>query len=145
MAYSGYGTQGERLVAGVVPLSEDKYYVLLVQSTSRGHWIIPKGGWETDETVEEAAKREAWEEAGIVCKINYDLGIIPDLRRANQLTTSAPKASYHFYEATVEKQEAQWPEMNKRTRMWMTFSQAETALKDRPELLEALKRCTMHR
>jgi diphosphoinositol-polyphosphate diphosphatase len=145
MAFSGYGTQGERLVAGIVPLSEDKYYVLLVQSAGRRHWVMPKGGWETDETVEEAAKREAWEEAGIVCKINYDLGIIPDQRRSNQLTTSAPKASYHFYEATVEKQEAQWPEMNTRTRMWMTFSQAETALKDRPELLEALKRCTMHR
>jgi diphosphoinositol-polyphosphate diphosphatase len=128
-----------------VPLSEDKYYVLLVQSTRRGHWVIPKGGWETDETVEEAAKREAWEEAGIVCKINYDLGIIVDQRRSDQLTSQAPKASYHFYEATVEKQEAQWPEMNKRTRMWMTFSQAEAALKDRPELLEALKRCTMHR
>jgi diphosphoinositol-polyphosphate diphosphatase len=117
----------------------------MVQSSRRGHWVIPKGGWETDETVEEAAKREAWEEAGIVCKINYDLGIIPEQRRADQMTTQAPKASYHFYEATVEKQEAQWPEMNKRTRMWMTFSQAESALKDRPELLEALKRCTMHR
>jgi diphosphoinositol-polyphosphate diphosphatase len=117
----------------------------MVQSSRRGHWVIPKGGWENDETVEEAAKREAWEEAGIVCKINYDLGIIPEQRRAGQLTAQAPKATYHFYEATVEKQEAQWPEMNKRTRMWMTFSQAESALKDRPELLEALKRCTMHR
>jgi diphosphoinositol-polyphosphate diphosphatase len=142
----GYGTQGERLVAGIVPLSEDKYYVLLIQSNRRGAWVLPKGGWETDEaTAEDAAKREAWEEAGIICKINYDLGIIAEQRPSNQLTTQAPKASYHFYEATVEKQEAQWPEMNKRTRMWMTFAQAEAALKDRPELLEALKRCTMHR
>jgi diphosphoinositol-polyphosphate diphosphatase len=142
---TGYGSQGERLVAGIVPLSEDKYYVLLI-STSRNSWVIPKGGWETDEaTAEDAAKREAWEEAGIVCKVNYDLGIIPEQRRSNQLTTQAPRASYHFYEATVERQETVWPESNKRTRMWMTFKQAEVALKDRPELLEALKRCTMHR
>ncbi|KAF2433248.1 hypothetical protein EJ08DRAFT_96648 [Tothia fuscella] len=141
-----YGPQGERLVAGIVPLSEDKYYVLLIQSTSRSAWVLPKGGWETDEaTAEIAAKREAWEEAGIVCKVNYDLGVIAEQRQSNQMTTQAPKASYHFYEATVTKQEAQWPEAHKRTRMWMTFKQAESALKDRPELLEALKRCTMHR
>jgi len=141
-----YGSQGERLVAGIVPLSEDKYYVLLIQSTNRSHWVLPKGGWETDEaTAQEAAQREAWEEAGIVCNIKYDLGVISEQRSAAQLTAQAPKASYHFFEGIVERQEAQWPEMHKRTRTWMTFKQAETALKDRPELLEALRRCTMNR
>jgi len=141
-----YGSQGERLVAGVVPLSADKYYVLLIQSTRRGGWVLPKGGWETDEaTVQEAACREAWEEAGVTCKINYDLGLIPERRKADQLTKEAPKAAYHFFEATVEKQEAKWPEMHKRSRQWMTFAQASQALADRPELLDALQRCTMHR
>ena len=107
---------------------------------------MPKGGWETDEaTAQEAAVREAWEEAGVVVKINYDLGTIPEKRKSDQITSDAPKASYHFFEATVERQETQWPEMNKRTRTWMTFKQAEAALADRPELLEALRRCTMNR
>lgn len=141
-----YGSQSERLVAGIVPLSSDKYYVLLIQSTRRGGWVLPKGGWETDEaTAQDAAKREAWEEAGIIVKVNYDLGLIPERRRPDQLTAHAPKASYHFFEATVEKQEAQWPEMHKRSRQWFTYPQARQALADRPELLDALDRCTMHR
>lgn len=143
---TGYGSQGERLVAGVVPLSTDKYYVLLIQSTRRGGWVLPKGGWELDEaTAQDAAKREAWEEAGIICKISYDLGMIPEKRKADQLTATAPKASYHFFEAVVEKQEAQWPEMHKRSRQWFTYTQAREALAPRPELLDALDRCTMHR
>ncbi|KAL1792924.1 hypothetical protein ACET3X_009431 [Alternaria dauci] len=141
-----YGSQGERLVAGVVPLSADKYYVLLIQSTKRNGWVLPKGGWETDEaTAQDAAKREAWEEAGIICKINYDLGLIPEKRRPDQLTSQAPKASYHFFEATVEKQEAQWPEQHKRNRNWFSYTEARQALAERPELLDALDRCTMHR
>ncbi|KAH9874919.1 hypothetical protein J1614_004407 [Plenodomus biglobosus] len=141
-----YGSQGERLVAGVVPLSADKYYVLLIQSTRRGGWVLPKGGWELDEaTAQDAAKREAWEEAGIVCKINYDLGLITEKRKPDQLTTQAPKASYHFFEATVEKQETQWPEMHKRERRWFTYKDARQALAVRPELLDALDRCTMVR
>ncbi|KAH9864753.1 hypothetical protein IAQ61_008698 [Plenodomus lingam] len=141
-----YGPQGERLVAGVVPLSADKYYVLLIQSTRRGGWVLPKGGWELDEaTAQDAAKREAWEEAGIVCKINYDLGLIAEKRKPDQLTTQAPKASYHFFEATVEKQEAQWPEMHKRERRWFNYKDARQALAVRPELLDALDRCTMIR
>ncbi|KAF2016874.1 hypothetical protein BU24DRAFT_139964 [Aaosphaeria arxii CBS 175.79] len=141
-----YGAQGERLVAGIVPLSSDKYYVLLIQSTRKGGWVLPKGGWETDEaTAQDAAKREAWEEAGIICTVKYDLGLIPEKRSANQLTSTAPKASYQFFEAVVEKQEAKWPEMHKRGRQWFTYTQAKEALKDRPELLDALDRCTMHR
>lgn len=105
---------------------------------------MPKGGWETDEaTPQDAAKREAWEEAGVICEVKYDLGQIPDLRAPQQLSSRAPKASYHFFEATVEKEEAQWPEMYKRARQWMTYAQAKEALKDRPELLEALNRCTI--
>lgn len=108
--------------------------------------MLPKGGWETDEaTAQDAACREAWEEAGIICKITYDLGIVPERRKPEQLTSQAPKAAYHFFEAVVEKQEAQWPEMHKRGRQWMTYAQAAQALAERPELLDALNRCTMHR
>jgi diphosphoinositol-polyphosphate diphosphatase len=127
-------------VAGVVALSEDKFYVLLVQSNSGRGWVLPKGGWETDEaTAQEAACREAWEEGGVVCQITYDLGPISE-KKGDKI-----KTEYHWYEATVEKLEDKWPEMERRQRAWMTFSQAEQALEGRPELLEALRRCTMNR
>ena len=108
--------------------------------------MLPKGGWETDEATEQdAAAREAWEEAGIIVKITYDLGHIEEKRVPSQTTAEAPTAKYRFYEAIVDKMEESFPEMHKRTRKWMTYSQAAVALKDRPELLEALSKCTMNR
>ena len=140
----GYGPNGERLVAGVVPLSANKQKVLLIQSTRRNGWVIPKGGWETDEaTAEEAACREAWEEAGVVCKIQKALGQIPDRRASSQLSSHAPRAIFQFFEVSVTKEEAKWPEMHKRSRKWMTYAEAKVALSDRPELIEALDRSTI--
>lgn len=145
-SFAGYGAQGERLVAGVVPLSSDKKKVLLIQSTRRGGWVLPKGGWETDEgTAEEAACREAWEEAGIECKIQRDLGKIPDKRSPEQLTAHAPKAIFQFYEVSVEKEATQWPEKHKRGRQWMSYQDAKDALASRPELLDALNKSSIVR
>ena len=133
-------------MAGVVPLSVDKTKVLVIQSSRRNTWVLPKGGWETDEkTAQEAARREAWEEAGIVCTIQRDLGKIPEMRPLGQLSASAPKALYQFYEVSVEREAAQWPEQHKRGRQWMTYVQAKVALAARPELLEALNRSHISR
>ncbi|MCJ1338590.1 hypothetical protein MMC09_003879 [Bachmanniomyces sp. S44760] len=141
-----YGSQGERLVAGVVPLSADNTKVLLIESTRRGGWVLPKGGWELDEgTAQEAACREAWEEAGVICSVRYDLGLISEMRASSQLSPAAPKASYQFYEVKVDKEEAVYPECTKRGRIWMNYGQACQALANRPELLEALKRSTIKR
>lgn len=145
-SFAGYGSRGERLVAGVVPLSSDKTKVLVVQSVRRGGWVLPKGGWETDEaTAAEAACREAWEEAGVVCTVQRDLGMIEDTRPTSAATGHAPKCSYQFFEVSVEREENQWPEMNKRGRQWMVYSQAAQAFAVRPELLEALNRSTIKR
>lgn len=141
---TGYGSKGERLVAGVVPLSSDRKTVLLIQSSRSGGWVLPKGGWETDEaTQEEAACREAWEEAGVVCKLLADLGKIPEQRKSEHFTAQAPKAAYHFWEAEVEEEKAEWPEMHKRKRRWMGYQEAASLLNARPELMEALNRSSL--
>ncbi|EXJ82633.1 hypothetical protein A1O3_06446 [Capronia epimyces CBS 606.96] len=141
-----YGPKGERLVAGVVPLSPDKTRVLLIQSTHRNGWVLPKGGWELDEaTASAAACREAWEEAGIICKVERDLGHIPDTRPTTAVTKNAPKASYQFFEATVTEERADWPEKHKRTRQWYAYAQAVQLLHSRPELLEALRRSSVRK
>ncbi|CAK7262539.1 hypothetical protein SEPCBS119000_000011 [Sporothrix epigloea] len=142
-----YNTKGERLVAGVVPLTQDKRFVLLIQSDRRKGWVLPKGGWENDEDCQSAAQREAWEEAGIVVHIEYDLGDIIESRppKAPSMTKKRERALYRFYEGTVLSEENDWPEKSKRDRRWMTFADASEALKDRPELLEALERSTMKR
>ncbi|KAI6810318.1 hypothetical protein KC333_g5046 [Hortaea werneckii] len=144
-----YGPGGERLVAGVVPLSPDRTHVLLIQSSARKGWVLPKGGWETDEaTREEAACREAWEEAGIESEITKDLGEIEEKRTEAQIKkygALAPAASYRFYEVKVKEEKASWPESHKRERQWMTYSKAKECLKERPELTEALERSSIKR
>jgi diphosphoinositol-polyphosphate diphosphatase len=119
---------------------------LVIQSVRRGGWVLPKGGWETDEkTAQLAACREAWEEAGVICSIQRDLGMILDSRAPSQMTQNAPKASYHFFEVSVDREETSWPEMAKRKRQWVNYTQAAAALATRPELLEALNRSSIKR
>lgn len=130
-------------MAGIVPLRDDKRRVMLIRSTKSKGWVLPKGGWETDEECTQAAEREAWEEAGILVRIDYDLGEILEMRPLKK--GHKHKSVYRFYEATVVSEELDWPEMAKRERVWMTYAEASEALKDRPELQEALKRSTMAR
>ena len=139
---AGYNSAGERLVAGVVPLTADLNYVLLIQSTRRKGWVLPKGGWESDETCEEAASREAWEEAGISVQIDYVLQTIEEKRPPKG---TKERAKYYFYQATVLEEYAEWPERHKRDRQWFTYSQAYEQLSSRPELQEALEQSTMNR
>jgi diphosphoinositol-polyphosphate diphosphatase len=136
-------------VAGVVALNPDRTHVLLIQSSSRKGWVLPKGGWETDErTCQEAACREAWEEAGIECRVQADLGTISEKRSDAALKkygATAPRALYRFYEVSVTVERESWPEKYKRDRKWMTYRTARELLKDRAELLEALERCSIKR
>ncbi|RMD40706.1 hypothetical protein DV735_g4440, partial [Chaetothyriales sp. CBS 134920] len=139
-----YGEKGERLVAGVVPLNADKTKVLLIQSSSRSGWVLPKGGWEKDEAkASVAAVREAWEEAGIIIRIDKELGHIADARLPSGLSKKAPKAAYQFFEAVVTEEKTDWPEKHKRERKWHTFTQAKQLLAGRPELTEALMRSSI--
>jgi diphosphoinositol-polyphosphate diphosphatase len=143
-----YGPQGERLVAGIVPLSSDRTQVLLIQSSSRKGWVLPKGGWEADESEVEAATREAWEEAGIHVTIERDLGTIAEQRTEAQIKKygeTAPKAAYKFFDGLVNKEEDVWPESHKRIRCWMGYGRAKESLAGRPELLEALERSGVKR
>lgn len=104
--------------------------------------MLPKGGWESDETCEEAASREAWEEAGITVQIDYTLGSIEEKRPTK---ASKDRAVYYFYQATVLEQFDEWPEAHKRDRQWFTYSQAIQHLSSRPELQEAIEKSTINR
>ncbi|KAF8541021.1 NUDIX hydrolase domain-like protein [Trichophaea hybrida] len=130
-----YAADGSRLVAGVVAVSVDRRRVLVVESTNRvNHWVLPKGGYETDEArPEDAASREAWEEAGITGRITRALGEIRDLR---------PPAK-----GLPRSEEDRWPEMHKRKRRWLTYEEAKSCFQsmNRPELIEALDRSSVLR
>eukprot|EP00978_Attheya_sp_CCMP212_P002798 scaffold5747_cov57-Attheya_sp.AAC.1 len=70
--------QRVRLVVGCVPIMKDGR-ILFVSSSRKTQWILPKGGWEMDETAEESAIRETFEEAGVLgtlgpklCEVEYE-------------------------------------------------------------------------
>ena len=59
-----------RLLACIVvsrrPVDSSADEFLLISSSKHStQWILPKGGWETDESIVESAVREADEEAGV--------------------------------------------------------------------------------
>ena len=68
--------------------------MLFVSSSRKNDWVLPKGGWENDEALEEGAIHECFEEAGV-------LGILgPQLREINYETRKAKKRRLEFEEKT---------------------------------------------
>ena len=121
---------GHRLVAGCIPyrykLTQDnkKMEVLMISSQKGQGLFFPKGGWEKDETVEEAACREAFEEAGVRGLLQDLLGSW-DYKSKGLQGVSCPEGlcrAYMFPLAVTEQLDT-WPE-NSRHRQWFDVSDA---------------------
>jgi 8-oxo-dGTP pyrophosphatase MutT (NUDIX family) len=81
-----------RMVTGCVPIV-DGGKILFVSSSRKPEWILPKGGWEKDEAMQESAIRETFEEAGV-------LGIIgPRLSEIEYETRKSKKRRLDLQEA----------------------------------------------
>ncbi|XP_047332732.1 nudix hydrolase 18, mitochondrial-like [Impatiens glandulifera] len=97
----------------------DEIEVLLISSQKGQAWLFPKGGWEIDESMEMAAKRETLEEAGVVGDVKCELG----MWRYKSKTQEVFHEGYMF-SMLVEEQLVVWQEGNMRRRMWMTVDEA---------------------
>ena len=64
-----------RLVTGCVPIMRGGK-ILFVSASRKAEWILPKGGWEQDEKMEESALRETFEEAGVLGTLGPKLSMI---------------------------------------------------------------------
>ncbi|OAY53371.1 nudix hydrolase 16, mitochondrial isoform X1 [Manihot esculenta] len=128
---------GCRLVAGCIPFRYRNYNenddtvaekiveVLMINSTSGPGLLFPKGGWENDETVEEAAAREAIEEAGVRGDLMDFIGNYHFKSKTLQdecCPEGLCKAS--MFALFVKEELQSWPEQSTRTRSWLTISQA---------------------
>ena len=64
-----------RLTTGTVPIMSDGR-ILLCSSSRKESWILPKGGWESDESLELSALRETFEEAGVLGFLGPELNVV---------------------------------------------------------------------
>lgn len=130
-----YGSDGARLVAGTVPFRSVKAggaEVMLVSSTKTpASWILPKGGWEDDETEPQAAMRETYEEAGVVGCITLQL-------LSCELPGKSGKLTRHtYYGLCVDDVLTEWPESH-RARRWVPIAEAAVLVKH-PHHVQAIQ------
>ncbi|XVF00224.1 hypothetical protein REPUB_Repub03eG0266600 [Reevesia pubescens] len=128
---------GSRLVAGCIPFRyrssdaaddencEKVVEVLMINSTSGPGLLFPKGGWENDETVEEAAVREAIEEAGVRGDLMDFIGYYHFKSKTHQDEFNSEGLCKAAMFALFVKEELDlWPEQGTRTRSWLTIPEA---------------------
>ncbi|KAL7308227.1 hypothetical protein PS15m_012108 [Mucor circinelloides] len=130
-----------RQVAGCIPLDMQNHRVLLISSRkNKNAWVLPKGGWEQDETQEHAATRETWEEAGIKGTITRQLGVFEE--RTNKKRHL--KAHHWIFEMRIDEVAKKFPEKKKRERRWFTFQEALVATQDHRYIQEAIMQSSLN-
>lgn len=113
-----------RFKAGVE--GPDGVEVLLISSNSGKRPVFPKGGWEQDEELQEAALRETLEEAGVRGTLEEPLvGKFPFLSakapaQRTQMTHGGRCMAYLFVMHVSEVLEV-WPEAKQRKREWVSY------------------------
>lgn len=129
---------GLRLVAGCIPYRlvqnfdgcncnpEKEFLVLMISSPGRDDLVFPKGGWEDDETIDEAALREAFEEAGVRGILSENpLGDWKFRSKSTQKSCSLEGGcrGYMFALEVTEELDS-WPEQANHDRKWLTIDEA---------------------
>lgn len=89
--------------------------VLVVSSQKCQKLMFPKGGWEMDESVEEAACRECLEEAGVIGMVEAELGQWSFISKRYGTYYEG-----HMFPLFVKEQLDLWPEQHVRTRLWVS-------------------------
>ncbi|KAG5539225.1 hypothetical protein RHGRI_019705 [Rhododendron griersonianum] len=124
--------------------------VLMINTPSGPGLLFPKGGWENDETVEEAAVREAIEEAGVrgelMVRMQFviviqDYSSFPfrsfihslddflgdyDFRSKTHQDEFSPEGLCRasMFALLVKEELESWPEQSTRSRTWLTIPEA---------------------
>jgi 8-oxo-dGTP pyrophosphatase MutT (NUDIX family) len=108
--------------SGVIPYrkNNDVLEVLLITSIRKKKWIIPKGYVEFNLSPFESAKKEAFEEAGIIgSNETFELGKI-ELKKGNGVT------HIRIFSMEVIKVLDDYPEKELRKRKWFDIKEASS-------------------
>jgi 8-oxo-dGTP pyrophosphatase MutT (NUDIX family) len=123
--------------SAIIPykIEEEELKILLITSIRKKKWIIPKGFIEFNLSPFESAKKEAFEEAGVIgTNETFELGSF-SLNKYGGLTKII------VYSMEVEKYKDAYPEKNLRKRKWFTVLEAiETvSIPEVKELISSLQ------
>ncbi|XP_006346639.1 nudix hydrolase 18, mitochondrial-like [Solanum tuberosum] len=104
---------------GSTPIDDLEF--LLISSQKNPRMMFPKGGWEIDESLEEAASRETFEEAGVVGEVEVQeyLGTWSFKSKSQGIFHEG-----HMFPLRVTEELDDWPEKSVRRRLWVKFSEA---------------------
>jgi 8-oxo-dGTP pyrophosphatase MutT (NUDIX family) len=111
--------------------------VLLITSRETGRWVLPKGWPMAGLTPSEAARREAWEEAGVHGRMGTRcLGIYS---YSKVLTaTEAQPCAVAVFPLKVLRLDSDFPERRQRRRKWFALDAAAEKVEE-PELSVLLR------
>uniref|UniRef100_A0A0D9WNZ6 Nudix hydrolase domain-containing protein n=1 Tax=Leersia perrieri TaxID=77586 RepID=A0A0D9WNZ6_9ORYZ len=115
---------GGRMVVGCIPYrvrddGEVEVLVISSQNPKKGDAVMfPKGGWELDESMDEAARREALEEAGVLGEIAA--GAAPLGRWCYRSGRYDATYEGFVFPLRVTDELERWPEMAARRRSWVS-------------------------
>ena len=115
---------------------KDGVEVMLVTSSS-GRWILPKG-WPIDGlSAAQVARQEAWEEGGLKKGTPKEIAIGSFLAEKRFDTGAVVPCETRVYPIDTAKTVADYPEADRRDRIWVSPNQAATMV-DEPGLQEIL-------
>ncbi|KAK9021727.1 hypothetical protein V6N11_011700 [Hibiscus sabdariffa] len=100
--------------------------VLMISTPNRDDLVFPKGGWEDDETVHEAACREALEEAGVKGILDEDqLGVWEFRSKSRQNCCDMEGGCRgHMFALEVTEELDSWAEQTSYNRKWLSPEEA---------------------
>ncbi|XP_006662968.1 nudix hydrolase 13, mitochondrial-like isoform X2 [Oryza brachyantha] len=104
----------------------DRVQVLMISTPKRSDLIFPKGGWEDDESIDEAACREAFEEAGVrgvLSRTPLGEWIFKSKSKQNSCGLEGACKGFMFALQVTELLES-WPEQTTHGRRWVPVEEA---------------------
>lgn len=121
----GQKNKKELVQSGVLPyrIQNGKIEVLLITTSNRKNWLIPKGGICKGMSPPISAAKEAWEEAGVVGQVNTD--VLGSYKYRKRGKTHKVK----LYTLSVETVSDNYPEVTQRQRQWWDAREAVRVIK----------------